>query len=98
MITGTKTSMTNISKVYYEELNGVDINEMGEFYFHYNHHNLTDKMRKDYENYEESQINLRNKIISDAISNNLIPSHPILSSVLFGVSSIKNKPIIIVEY
>lgn len=98
MMNGTKSSMTNISRVYYEELDDIDIDELGEFYFHYNHHNLTDEMRKDYEEYEERQITLRNKIISRAMSSGSLPNQPIISSVLFGVSSIKNKSILIVNY
>lgn len=94
-MSGTKTS---ISRVYYEEIDNIDPKEMGEFYFHYNHFNLNESMRNDYENYEENQIKMRNKIISDAMKRNDIPSHPIVNSILFGVSSIKNKTVLIVEY
>lgn len=97
MKNGMKTSMTNISRVYYNEIDDLSIEYMGDFYFHYNHHYLTDQMRKDYEEYEELQIKRRNQIIGNAIKNNELPGHPKMDSVLFGVSSIKNKPIIIVK-
>lgn len=95
MINGMKTS---ISRIYYGEPKDVTLEEMGEFYFYYNHQGLTDEMIEDYERYEESQIKKRNQIISDAIVNGDIPNNRRIKSTLFGVSSIKNKPILVIEY
>lgn len=89
---------TSISRVFYKEIDDISIEEMGEFYYHYNHHDLTDKMTQEYEKYEESQIQKRNKIISEAVNNGDIPKGSRIKSTLFGVSSIKNKPILVVEY
>lgn len=94
-MSGINTS--TISKVYYEELGNIDSSEMSEFYFYYNHFQLSDDIARDYEEYETRQIKIRNKIIANAIKQNQIPGRPNISSTLFGVSSIKNKPIIIVE-
>lgn len=94
-MTGTKTS--TISRVYYEELGNIDPFEMSEFYFFYNHYGLSDDIAKDYEEYETNQIQMRNRIIANAIKQNQLPSRPKMDTVLFGVSSIKNKSMILAE-
>lgn len=98
MITGTNTSMTNISDVYYEELDDVDVNNMADFYFYYNHHTLSNQLREKYEQFEMDQIKLRNSILAKIINNGYIPKYPKVTSSLFGISPINNKAMIIVEY
>lgn len=98
MITGMNTSMTNISDIYYEELDDVDVENMSDFYFYYNHHTLSDELREKYEQFEMDQIRLRNSILSKIINTGLIPRYPKVDSTMFGISPISNKAMIIIEY
>lgn len=92
--------MGRISDVYYEEIDRDECSMMtaGEFYYHYNLMNVHPIFVPDYESYEIKQISTRNSIIGNAIKRGEMPRHPKLNSTIFGVSSIKNKAVIVTEY
>lgn len=90
--------MGKISKVFYEELNN-SINEAAEYYYFYNLLSSNNKIvDSEYEQYEENQINIKNKIIGKAFNSGNIPRHPKVNYVILGISPIKRKSIIISEY
>ena len=90
--------MTKISKVYYEELdsNVCTVEEAGEFYYHFNLLD-TNISFQEYEKYELNQINLKNKIIGDAVKNNEIVGRPRIDSSVLAISSLKNKVIVVAD-
>ena len=92
--------MGRISKVFYTEIdpNVCDTREAGEYYYHLNLLHSHEMFQQSYEAYEAKQIALRNKVISQAMKNGELPEHPIMNSTIFGVSSMKQKPVIITEY
>lgn len=92
--------MGKISKVFYEEIdnNVCSIMSSGEYYYHYNVMGLDSSASREYEEYETSQIAIRNKIIGDAIKRYDILEHPKMNTTIFGVSSMKRKTIILTEY
>lgn len=92
--------MGKITTVYYKEVNPQECSTAlaSEFYFHYNLMGEHPSLAQDYEEYELSQMHTRNKIIGDALKHGEIPSHPIMNSTIFGVSSVKNKTVLITEY
>lgn len=89
--------MSKIKNVFYTEIDEKDcsLEQSGEFYYHFNMMNLNDSFRDAYEEYEEKQLELRNSIIGNNISN--MRRHPIINSTIFGISSIKDKTILVVE-
>lgn len=92
--------MGKISNVYYDEIssNECSILDAGEFYYHYNVIGIDPLFIPGYEEYEERQISLRNRIIGKAIENGEVNKHPKMHTTVFGVSSLKNKAVILTEY
>jgi hypothetical protein len=93
-----RMNMSKITEVYYTEINEMTAKEAAAFYYHYNLINVSEVFHEDYIKYEENQIALRNKILGDAYKNNEIPRHPKTNTSIFGISSLKNKPVLITEY
>lgn len=95
-----KWKMSKIREVLYEVLDPSEctIREAGEFYYHYNLMGADESLNEDYIRYEESQINCRNRVIGNAVKQGMFPRHPKTDTTIFGVSSLKNKAIIIVEF
>lgn len=91
--------MAKISKVFYAEIDPrvCDTREAGEFYYHFNLLNVDDSFHKSYEEYEQRQVELRNSVISQAMKNGELPVHPRMNTTVFGISSIKQKSILITE-
>lgn len=89
-----------ISDVFYEEIDRDVCNMMtaGEFYYHYNLMGVHPMFVPEYEDYELSQITTRNKIIGEAMSRGDLTKHPKMNTTIFGVSSLKNKAVIMTEY
>lgn len=92
--------MSRISEILYEVIdpNICSIREAGEFYYHYNLMGLDDNLNKDYERYELSQVKCRNTVIGNALKQGHCPRHPKTNTTIFGVSSLKNKAILLVEF
>lgn len=92
--------MGRISNVYYDEIDRDTYSMMtaGEFYYHYNLMGVHPMFIPEYEAYELSQITMRNKIIGDAMDRGDLVKHPKMNTTIFGVSSIKNKAVIMTEY
>lgn len=92
--------MGRISNVFYEEIDcdKCSIMTAGEFYYHYNLMGVHPMFVPEYEDYELSQITTRNKIIGDAMTRGDLRKHPKMNTTIFGVSSIKNKAVIVTEY
>lgn len=92
--------MGKISDVHYHEIDEKEcsLKEAADFYFYYNLIGVDPSIISEYENYEEMQINLKNKILGKAFNNNEIPRHPRLNTSLLGISSLKGKPILVTEY
>lgn len=91
--------MGKINKVYYEEIdNEISNEEAGGFYFLFNSIGLNEKLDKEYIEYEEKQLQIRNKIINEAIKNKDVPDHPDMKTLVIAVSSFKQKPVLVVNY
>ena len=90
--------MSKISKVFYSTIDEMTSKEAAAFYYHYNLINISEVFHDDYIKYEEKQFAIRNKMIGNAYKHNELPNHPNINSTIFGISSLKNKPVLIVEY
>lgn len=75
-----------------------DPNEVSRFYFLYNLLGLTDEIDSRYIDHEYKQVNVRNRIISDAIKNGMIPKRPNVNSTILGLSSLRDSAILVVDY
>ena len=62
--------MGKISKVVYQEIDGTEctVQEAGEFYYHFNLISSSDLFHKDYERFEQAQIDLKNKTLGSIIN------------------------------
>lgn len=90
--------MGRISKVFYKEIDP-DIcspYEAAKYHFHFNLLKYHEIFQNQYEEYEREQISLRNNIIGNAIKSGEI-SNPKIFTTIFGISSEKNKAILITE-
>lgn len=95
--------MGKIGDVYYEEISDqlMSVDKAADFYYLYNLMNLSEDLREEYEKYEQHQLSLRNTILGRAYNNNegrKIPRHPKMGSSILGVSSMKNRVVLITEY
>lgn len=90
--------MSRISEVFYSEIDTLKQEEVADFYYHYNLIGESDVFHKTYIDYEEKNISVKNKILGDAYKTGKIPKHPKMNKSLIGISTLKNKPVIIVEY
>ena len=91
--------MGKISKVFYQEIETTEctVQGAGEFYFHFNLISSSDVFHKDYERFEQAQIDLKNKILGDIINSNEFRERPKVSSSVLTISSLKNKVILIAD-
>ena len=90
--------MGKISEIYYREIDPtiLSIYEAGKFYYYYNLIGVSEQFDKAYEEYETSQIQLKNIILNEEIKlGNIKPSIRVNDSVL-GISSIKDKVVILI--
>lgn len=92
--------MSKISEVFYKEIDAkkCSIEEAGTFYYYFNLLNIDERFHEGYENYELGQIKLRNEIIADAIKDGELPKFPSMNSIILGISSMKNKVILISDF
>lgn len=90
--------MSKISKVFYTEIDPEVCNseEAARYHYHFNLLKYHEMFQHEYEKYEEEQIHMRNKLIGDAIKSGEI-INPKLLTTIFGISSMKNKAILITE-
>lgn len=81
-----------IKEVIYKELD-VPVNDLTDFYFYNNISKISTHFLEEHEKFEIKQNEIKNKEIKK-----LFPDHRKvdLNSLIFGISSIKNKAIIIV--
>ncbi len=91
--------MGKISEVFYKEIDPkiCDEKEASSFYYHYNLLGLNEKIDEEYEQYEMKQMEIKNKIIGDCLKQGEFPRYPNISSTIFGISSMKNRTILIME-
>lgn len=92
--------MAKISRVFYAEIDPkvCTTTEAGEYYYHFNLLGTHEMFQKSYEEHEKKQLELRNAVLSQAMKNGELPSHPIMNSTIFGVSTMKQKPVLITEF
>lgn len=92
--------MGKISNVYYKKLTDdeMSVDRSSSFYFLNNMFALSSEIQDEYERYEEYQINLRNKIIGNAVKHNDIPGRPKIDSTVMGISGIHDCTILVTEY
>jgi len=92
--------MGKISKVFYAEIDPrvCSVEEAGEYFYHFNLLGVHEMFQKTYEDYEQKQVKLRNAVISQAIKNGELPGHPIINSTISGVSTMKQRPVLITEF
>lgn len=88
--------MGKINMVYYQELND-DIIDITKYNFLYNVAKYNNIFSEEYLSYEEKQIQKRNELIANAIKEKIIDKYNLINSIIVGISSIKNKPIIIIS-
>ena len=81
-----------IKKVIYKELD-IPVNELDDFYFYNNISKVSNHFLEEQEKFEIKQNEIKNQEVKK-----LFPDHrkEDLSSLIFGISSIKNKAVIIV--
>ena len=81
-----------IKEVIYKELD-IPVSELNDFYFYNNISKVTTNFFEEQENFEIKQNEIKNKELKK-----LFPDHRKidLNSLIFGISSIKNKAIIII--
>lgn len=91
--------MGKITKVFYKEIDPsvCSPKSAARYHYHFNLLRLHESFQKEYEKYEEEQIYLRNTILHDAIVSKEITSYPKVTSTIFGISSHKNKAVLITE-
>lgn len=95
MTTGNKSTTTNITNVFYKDIYN-DIDEVAKYFFYANFAGTI--FDEEYAKYEEDQIKYRNSLIGNAMINGTAPDHVNMNSVIYGLSSLKNKTVLIVEY
>lgn len=90
--------MGKITKVIYQVIDPEVYSgyTLGEYYFYFNMLGLDPKIDKEYIEYEETQMNMRNKILGDIINETGI--HTKIDKTIFGLSSMKQKAVVISEY
>ena len=88
-----------ITPVIYEEISNelCSTEEASRYYFYQNAIGICDKIYDEYESYELEQIQMRNKVVSNAIRSENLQMVPDLDTTVFGVSGIKNKVVLITE-
>ena len=81
-----------IKEVIYKELD-IPVSELNDFYFYNNISKVTTDLVEEQEKFEIKQNEIKNKEIKK-----LFPDHRKidLNSLIFGISSIKNKAVIII--
>lgn len=87
--------MGKISKVVYKEIDEKDYTkeDLGEYFYLYNVLKLDSSFMYEAEEYDSKQYDIRNKYLADIKKDNdIIPR-----TSLLALSSIKNKPIILVD-
>lgn len=92
--------MGKISEVYYKEIGPeiCDPVETGEFYFFYNLLGVDDRFQEGYEQHEIKQLDIRNQVLRSAIDAKEIARHPKVNTTIFGLSSLKDSAVLVVEY
>lgn len=88
-----------IKNVYYEEIDPsvVTPDQAAEFYFHYNMIQLHPDFIDDYESFETKQLEMKNKIISNAIDRGDLSKQIRVDHSMIAISPIKNKVVMIVK-
>lgn len=91
--------MGKITEVLYKEIPEKEFStkDAAEFFFYHNLLGVDPMFIDGYEKYESNQIHVRNNIIGDAIRSELMNKHPKVNSAIIGVSSVKNKAVLITE-
>ena len=91
--------MGKISKVFYTEIEPEICNseDAAKWNYYFNLVKYDKTFWDEYEKYEAEQIKVRNKIIGDAIRSGEIGGTPKIYTTIFGISSKKNKAVLITE-
>ena len=91
--------MGKISKVFYKEIdpNICSPIEAAKYHYHSNLIKYHEVFQNEYEIYEENHIKMRNTMIGNAISDGEIIGYPKITSTIFGISSKKNRAVLITE-
>lgn len=69
--------------------------EASQYYFYINLLDVDSRFNQEFEEYQLRQILVRNRIISEAVKEE--EKVPILGSAIFGISSVNNRAIVIVD-
>ncbi len=90
--------MGKISKVFYKELDPHDCSqeEASQYQFYMNTIGLHPMFATQYEEYEIAQVRKRNEAIGAAIVSGEI-SNPKVNNTIFGISSLRDRVVIITE-
>ena len=89
--------MGKITDVYYTEVDRKK-EEAGEYYFYHNLLSVDPFFHQKYEELERQQIDLRNMLIRKAIVNRVIPEHTMHNNAILGISPLRNRTVLIIEY
>ena len=90
--------MGKISNVFYTVISPdiYTMEQAAEYFFHTNVLDLDPMFHKEYEEYEEHQIKIRGKVISDAINKGVL-KNPNTSGMMLVISSTRNAPILVMK-
>jgi len=90
--------MGKITEVFYKEIdpNVCSMEDAAKYHYHFNLLKYHEMFQKEYEQYEEEQIKLRNTLIGNAIKSGEI-INPKVFTTIFGISAHKNKAVLITE-
>ena len=91
--------MGKITNVFYTEIDPevCTMQDAAKHHYLFNLLKYHEIFQDEYQQYEENQIKLKNAIIGNAIRSGEISTKPSMMSTIFGISSKKNKAIIITE-
>ena len=90
--------MGRICPVFYKEIDPQICSAMdaAEYHFYANVIGLHPMFNEAYENYELGQMNIRNRVLGDAVKNGSIKNLR-MDSTIYGVSSLRGRAIVIAE-
>lgn len=91
--------MGKISEVLYCEIDPdkCSVLKASEYYYYLNLIGVDPRIHPEYEVYELGQMNLRNGVIGDYIRKNNLNIHPKMNTCIFGVSSLRQRAVVIAE-
>lgn len=91
--------MGKITEVLYETVdpNVCSPMEASKYYYYLNLVGSHEIFHKPYEAYEMNQMNIRNRVLGNAIRDRNLQKPPKVSTTIFGISSLRQRAVVIAE-